>query len=320
MQDFATALRYLRAAQALLRDSEASPEVTFQTHFLTFFILWKVKKYRKAWEYGQMCAKGIGELVLSERSKLTIAGLMAMATAACSVALGGHLDAAKAILCTTLSKLQPFDLNVKRIMENLYWRLDHYSAETEDTDSDFEIPVDVPAPEPLLPGLPTIYLEGQKATESDLLVDSTFENLFFISTFLSAIRSLHTDPSTPLISTQDLEAARLHRKSTFLHLVPELPLNRINIARPASVSERLERMQDTGSGTRRDYCQSRRVEKRSPSLGAQQLLANGRSKLQKLSANLRKLRVEAVKRRKVKSTMMLQFDPISTTEVCYTPS
>jgi len=320
VQDFATALRYLKAAQALLRSSKASPEVTFQTHFLSFLTLWKVKKYRKAWECGQLCAKGIGELMLSDRAKLTIAGLMAMANAACGVALGGNLEAAKAVLCTTLNKLQPFDLHVKRSMESLYWRLDGYCAVAVDSDSDFEIPAEVPAPELLLPGLPEAYLEGQNSIESDLLVDPTFENLFFISTILSAIRSLYTDPSTPLISTQDLEAARLHRKSTFLHLVPELPLNRINVARPASVSERLGYVRDIGSGSRQDYCQSRRVEKRSPSLGAQQLLANGRSKLQKLSVNLRKLRVEAVKRRKVKSTIMLQFNPISTTEVCYTPS
>lgn len=245
-----------------------------------------------------------------------------MANAGCQVKLEGNIDAAKAILSTTLSNMHAYyELNVKGLIESMYWRVDRYSADMVDADSDFEIPEEVHTPQSSLPGLPDAFLEGKPWIEPDLLVDSDFEHLFFITVFLSAIRIIHTDPSTPLLSSQELETARLHRKSTFLHPVPELTLPRFpSIPRAISVSERRKPVLEYGGTARENRCLSRRVERRSPSLGAQQMLVNGRLKLRKLSENLRKLRVEAVKRSKVKSNIMLRFDPVSSTEVCYTPT
>lgn len=269
-----------------------------------------------------MCTREVGQLVLSERTKVTIMGLIAMGNAGCQVKVEGNTQAAKAILSTTLSNMHVYyELNVKGLLESMYWRVDHYSADTVCENSDFEIPEEVNSPKNSLPGLPDAYLEGKPWIEPDFLVDSDYENLFFITVFLSAIRITHIDPSTPLISSQELETARVHRKSTFLNPVPELVLPRFSSnSRAISVCERRKPVLQYGATAREHRCLSRKVDRRSPSLGAHEMLVNGRLKLRKLSQNLRKLRVEAVKRSRVKSNIMLRFDPVSSTEVCYTPT
>lgn len=70
-----------------------------------------------------------------------------------------------------------------------------------------------------LPSLPSEY---QDARENDLLVNKDYEQLFFITNFLS-----HIDASTPLIREEELEAAEIRKISLFSQKNKQKPFRKL---------------------------------------------------------------------------------------------
>ena len=205
-------------------------EVSIETNFTAFLVLWKVHKYREALTYIKLCTQSINDLnrhhsgSFSPKTRLNLVGIIAMSLSACILKTDGDPSHSIEILDQCLQQLSDLDVEAKPLMYRLMERLGSYKDPLNEsvTSSAFEpISDGLTTPDYSLPSLPSEYFERKAANAAghpyikdhfdDVLATKDFESVFFITAFLS-----HIDPSTPLIRESELELAEARQHSTFL--------------------------------------------------------------------------------------------------------
>ena len=223
MQDFSSALKFVRESLNLLlayslpssdrHHRSVKPELSLQTNFTAFLILWKVHKYREALGYIKQCTHIINDLnrhsvsSFSEKTRLNLSGLISMSMAAVLVKTEGGVGRGLEIVEQCLRQLERLEVAVKPFMYRFIERLKSYREPlNESLNSSLGVLAgSLGTPNYTLPSLPSQFMEID-----DLLVNRDYESLVFITVFLS-----HIDHTVPLIREAELEVAETRQTSVF---------------------------------------------------------------------------------------------------------
>ena len=195
MKDRSSALKFTYKAQSVLLSAQnqgVSPkyEAVLATNLMTFFLLWKVRKYHESYGYAQICSSHIRSHTRhfqspeQHRNYLNLTGIVVMAVAGCYVKVERNVEKAVRVMENVLADVREWDVPVARIMLEML--------------GDVQLLRD-PSPSSPSPHLP----------DSDFLATSDYLSLLFITLFIPFIT-----PTTPLIRKTDLEEA-MRRESGF---------------------------------------------------------------------------------------------------------
>lgn len=230
--DLSAALKFVYDSQSLLltlqkSGGQASNDLSISTNFITFLVLWRVKKYRESQTYIHLCLQSIKQLLTSKDksrlnygNKLNLWGILTMSAAAVRLKVAGDLSGAQHSLQECIAQLASHETAVKVLLEQFAAEMSHIlESHTGSRVSTFESVLEerVESPKGPLPEIPSEYFRRQMRPNAsvadsnrDWLISSEFDALFFITVLLPFI-----SPKTPLIRQEELEAAQLKQRTRY---------------------------------------------------------------------------------------------------------
>ena len=225
-------MKFVYDSQSLLLNlqkagGQASNDLSISTNFITFLVLWRVKKYREAQTYVHLCLQTIKQLLtLKEKSrlnytnKLNLWGILTMSAAAVRLKVTGDLPGAQHSIQDCIGQLTSHEAAIRLLLERFAGEMSHVlESHTGSRVSAFESVLEerIESPKGVLPDVPSEYFRRKmrpngSVTDSnrDFLVSSEFDALFFITVLLPFI-----SPTTPLIRQEELEAAQMKQKTKY---------------------------------------------------------------------------------------------------------
>ena len=249
---------------------QASAEVTVATNFVTFLVLWKVKKFREAQTYIQLCVRTVNELLtsiekprISPSNRLNLLGIVIMSLSAVHLKVTSDLSSAQHSVQECLRQLADYDLPVKQLLTRFGKELQlHFESNTASRASAFEFNPDgqMDTPKYSFPEIPSEYfrrnMRSNGGFEKDWLVTAEFDVLFFIT-----IVQPFMSPSTPLIRSSELEAARDRQR-----YVRDSSSRRSNTSRGRSKEDSYVKLMQAVMSKSRDSRRTASVRRKPPSI------------------------------------------------------
>ena len=203
--------------------AQASFDLTICTNFITFLVLWRVKKYREAQTYIHLCLQTIKQVLISKEksrwnqgNKLNLWGILTMSAAAVRVKVNGDVAGAQRAVQECISQVELHATTVKPLLEGFISELTHHiESHTGSRVSTFDSVLDLDSPKAGLPEIPSEYFRRKMRSnasilDKDWLISHEFEGLFFITVLLPFI-----SVNTPLIRQEELEAAQMKQRRKY---------------------------------------------------------------------------------------------------------
>jgi hypothetical protein len=192
---------------------------TICTNLLAFLTLWRVKKYAESHKYAKLALTNVNDLVAEQDSReltqLNLLGIVSMSLASVEFKMTGDNRTALRIVQQAWEQLEDFETAVRPLMKKfiatmqqdqgpvrpkqLSARGSHFNFVPPQRD-------ELAEPKYSILKLGDSYSEfarDRPEVDRDVLVTREFEEILFITVFVAFI-----SPNTPLIRTNELEAAR----------------------------------------------------------------------------------------------------------------
>jgi hypothetical protein len=188
------------------------------TNLLAFLTLWRVKKYTESHKYAKLALTNVNELVAEQTSReltqLNLLGIVSMSLASVEFKMTGDNRTALRILQQAWEQLEDCETAVRPLMKKFIATMKQDQGPVRPKQlsargSHFNfMPQRAELTEPKYSFLKlgdsySEFARNRPEVDRDVLVTKEFEEILFITVFIAFI-----SPDTPLIRTNELEAAR----------------------------------------------------------------------------------------------------------------